>query len=126
MLDQSAPVTHPLGNRRNGELVFKVEGREVEQVGLLTLNKLGRNAWNVCPVCMGKGKIMVPDTCAYCGGEGCGVCKGEERKFEVQCPEPGCTARNSTVGLQRYRGGENHGDRNSVQRRKGQRRYPRR
>lgn len=54
MVSLSAPVTHPLGNRRYNELVFNVRGKEVLGVGLF---KYKSN----CDICGGRKYTLMHD-----------------------------------------------------------------
>jgi len=79
MVRESAHITHPVGNRRYEEWLFKVENNEVLRVHLIT-----------CPVCEDRKRITVSDICEKCDGAGCPACRnrGDHEKM-IPCPH--CT-----------------------------------
>lgn len=70
MLEDSAPVTHPRGNRRYENWLFNVQGKLV-----ISVHKI------FCTQCDDRKRITVYDTCESCGGKKCKQChwKGEAR-----------------------------------------------
>ena len=76
----SARITHPKGNRRYEEWVFKVtKNGRVDDVHLIK-----------CELCEDHGRIAVYDICEYCDGDGCGKCNNTgERKSSIPCQECG-------------------------------------
>ena len=74
MLEKSALVTHPSGNRRYKNWVFQVSGTKVESISPYTVGIASKN--EVCPACGGAGYHITYDVCAECHGDGCDVCGG--------------------------------------------------
>ncbi len=78
MVRGSAPITHPKGNRRYDEWVFRVDDNAVMNIHLIQ-----------CETCDDKKRITQIDICGYCEGEGCSVC-GNQPEREVLIPCPAC------------------------------------
>lgn len=71
MVRQSAKVTHPFGNRRYEDYVFKMDGKKVEGIGLFaggSGNGTGKQRGE------GDGRSTYYDDCPRCDGMGCDHC----------------------------------------------------
>ena len=78
MVTQSAPITHPSGNRRYNDWIFLVNGDTVRRVHLI-----------VCETCDDRKRVTVANICDNCDGDGCEECR-DEGEFETMIPCPVC------------------------------------
>ena len=84
MVIAGAPITHPNGNFRFEDWVFKVKDGEVINVHLIR-----------CDVCEDRKRIIVYDVCEHCEGEGCSKCRKGEVRNMIPCPQ--CALEAKTV-----------------------------
>lgn len=79
MLRESAPITHPGGNRRYEDWLFTVRRGIVSKVHLIK-----------CSNCDDRKRVVVYNDCDDCEGDGCDKCGGSgEKKGMIPCFE--CT-----------------------------------
>ncbi len=80
-VDNATVCTHPKGNRRYQEWVFKVEKGRVSQA---TKNGKGEKQGKFgagCDACDRTGESKVFEACPMCDGMGCRYCGGEGGKL---------------------------------------------
>lgn len=106
LLDEMTPVTHVLGNQRNGDTVFSV--RRGKLLGMCFMEDTQRPAEMAsgCETCGGRGYLVFYDECPSCGAEGCGRCEEGMVKVQRPCPDKNCTTtkRNQSNGAHSLRG----------------------
>jgi RecJ-like exonuclease len=78
----SARVTHPEGNRRWHEFLFRVEGNRVMDLKVVD----GWAPGYTCKTCRDLGKLAVFDGCENCNGDGCDFCDEGLVSRMIYCP----------------------------------------
>jgi hypothetical protein len=79
----AAVFTHPHGNLRNGEWVFREKEGKIVDIGLIK-----------CEHCSDSKRIRVYEECEGCDGDGCSICRGEGNVPRwIKCPD--CTGSSS-------------------------------
>ena len=83
----SIRCTHPEGNRRYEDLIFKVVGNRVTLI-LIEGKKLELEAEVVfkCVTCKDTGRVRVFDQCEHCDGTGCPKCDQGLIPSSIPCP----------------------------------------
>lgn len=79
MVGASAIVTHPKGDRRFDEWLFRLKGFVICDIHLIR-----------CDQCDDRRRIVVLDDCPNCDGVGCRGCRGSGR-VRSQIPCENCT-----------------------------------
>ena len=75
LVSSSAPVTHPKGNRRYDDWIFKLVDGEVLSVSMI-----------MCHECNDKKWVTVSEECPHCEGAGCRSCRLEgTRPRRIPC-----------------------------------------
>ena len=89
MLRKAAKISHPLGNRRYNDYIFRIVKGELVSVRKMHVAKQVEKTGNKdCTVCLGDGVFTVWELCSSCSGVGCSVCsnKGEIlKRRRCQC-----------------------------------------
>lgn len=73
MVEASARVTHPKGNRRHHNWVFQVENNVVKSMSPLPFGEISSTIQRVAPK-PGPGEFLTYDECEDCEGAGCKKC----------------------------------------------------
>lgn len=82
----AAPITHPSGNRINGEWLFTIHHGVVVHIRRI-----------MCETCLDRRRIQVWNECPSCQGLGCKQCRGKG-DIPSQIPCQSCTYQTKTQG----------------------------
>lgn len=92
MLGKSARCTHPQGNRRYHEYLFKIEGQRLTSFVKIEDDEDDDGDEYKCESCKDTLKVIVFDECGYCHGVGCKFCDNGLIANAINCPA--CTGKN--------------------------------
>ena len=85
MIERSTRITHPFGNRRFHDYIFRVHNDEVLVIVLPTGKTLHAKECR-CTQCMDTQRVAVYDECPRCEGKGCKRCVDGFVQRMVPCP----------------------------------------
>ena len=81
----SARCTHPQGNRRFEDIIFRVIGQRVVSIYAKDVLIETTEYYN-CVTCRDSGRVQVFDQCEHCEGAGCSRCDEGLVPSTVPCP----------------------------------------
>lgn len=108
MLRRAAIVTHPKGNRRFEDYIFRVDGMQVQSLGSMSGSLYIGDP--LCTLCGGVGRTTVYQECEHCEGDGCVDCSREGAAMSfIKCQScKGKSDGEQGKGRQQDRGWKSH------------------
>ncbi|NOQ30224.1 MAG: hypothetical protein GQ570_03780 [Helicobacteraceae bacterium] len=93
-----APITHPMGDKRNGDVVFRVIGTHLRSVSHIDDKVSAYELKLLCGTCGGRGMLVFYDECPLCSTTGCPSCEKGLVKVRRKCPDKLCGSKQTNKG----------------------------